>query len=106
MSQTPTKLDNPGDFEARLWSSPLISEPQQKGLLQASGCSQCGDARALGLAAWMPEGVVVAHRDPGYEGGVDVDGARVAVSDEAEVVGAAGGGRYPAVLHARPQVEP
>ena len=35
---------------------------------------------------------------------MDVDGARVAVSDEAEVVGAASG-RNPTVLHARPQVE-
>ena len=38
------------------------------------------------------------------EGGVDVDGARVTVPDEAEVVGAAGG-RHPAVRHARPQVD-
>ena len=35
---------------------------------------------------------------------MDVDGARVAIPDEAEVVGAAGG-RHPAVLHARPQVD-
>ena len=38
------------------------------------------------------------------KGGVDVDGAGVAVSDEAEVVRAAGG-RDPAVLHARAEVQ-
>ena len=41
---------------------------------------------------------------PYAESGVDVDGPRIAISDEAEVVGAAGR-RDPAVFHARAQVE-